>query len=242
MNFCPECGVPLNAADKTYAKQCRNGHDLEKVGLAPDEHTISTGKEMQVWQVDREGGVSKGVKRKLPETEEERQEAYKIAFARLSKFFEQQGFVAYVSDFDTLMVGKGRFTMDVKIVENNGRTAYVTSGANYNPNKAGTRESGAQIVTSRTVMKARELLRITVTGSQSLPIFVELRKNIPDPELHICKSVLFVLQQATTGGSALNSALQNTKFLSNVPPEWVPKPSEYDALFGVPPEAAGLLR
>lgn len=219
---------------------CGNGHRLAAPTVAPDEHIISSGKEMQVWQVNNEGSVSKSTKRKLPETEEERQEAYKIAFARLSKFFEQQGFVAYVSDFDTLMVGKGRFTMDVKIVENNGRIAYVTSGAGYNPNKAGTRESGAHIVTSRSVMKARDLLRITVTGSQSLPIFVELRRNIPDPELHICKSVLFVLQQATTGGSALNSALQDTKFLANVPPEWMPKPGDYDQIFSIPSEAADL--
>lgn len=197
---------------------------------------------LQVWQVDRQGSVIKKPERKLPETEEERQEAYNVAFARLSKYFEQQGFTSYVSDFGTLMVGKGRFTMDVKIVDNDGSTAYVTSGRGFNPDKAGTKESGAQVITSRTVMKARELLRITVTGTQSLPVFVELRKNIADPELHICKSVLFVLSQATENGSAMNSALKDTKFLGAVPAEWLPKPGDYDALFGVPSEVVGLLQ
>ena len=182
-----------------------------------------------------------GEARKLPTNDEEREHAYNCAFARLSKFFEQQGFESYVSDFGTLMVGKGRFTMDVKLVENDGRVAYVTSGRNYDPNKAGTKDSKATVISSRTVMQARKLLRITTTGSQSIPIFVELRKNIPDPELHICKAVLFVLQEATQSGSALNNSLRDRSFLKDVPAEWLPKPGEHDALFGIPPGTENLL-
>lgn len=212
--------------------KCNLDHPLPLEGLAgrPAAGAVEVYSERKI-----------GPARKLPTTEEEREHAYQVAFARLSKFFEKSGFESYVSDFGTLMVGKGNFTMDVKLVENDGRIAYVTSGKNYNPNKAGTKESKATVVTSRTVMQARKLLRITTTGSQSIPIFVELRKNIPDPELHICKSVLFVLQEALQSGSTLNTSLRDRTFLRDVPAEWLPKPGEYDQLFGIPSEADNLL-
>lgn len=226
MNFCPECGIKLSQANLALGK-CNLDHPLP---LDAPAKAIEVYSEKKVHEEAR----------KLPTNDEEREHAYQCAFAKLSKFFEQQGYESYVSDFGTLMVGKGRFTMDIKLVENDGRTAYVTSGRNYNPGKAGTRDSKATVVTSRTVMQARRLLRITTTGSQSVPIFVELRKSIPDPEVHICKAVLFVLQEALHPGSALNNSLHDRTFLKDVPPEWLPKAGEHDALFGLP-SAPGLL-
>ena len=219
------------SAEDNFNGRCHSGHELP--ALPPSG---STGAELQSWA----GNVSKEI-RKLPITDEEREHAYQVAFARLSKFFEQKGFETYVSDFSTLMVGKGNFALDVKLVENDGRVAYVTSGKNYNPNKAGTKDSKATVISSKTVMKSRRLLRITTTGSQSIPIFVELRKNIADPELHICKAVLFVLQEALQPGSALNTSLQDRTFLRDVPAEWLPRPGDHDSLFGIPSEAESLL-
>ena len=173
--------------------------------------------------------------RRLPETDEERAEAYISALARLEAFFKLSGYESYVSDGGTLMVGKGRFLLDAKIVPNDGRTAYVTSGPGYDPTKAGKKDSGATVITSRTVMKASNLLRITVSRQQTAnPIFVELRKNIKDPELHICRSVLFVLQDALDRKTALYATLQDVRHLKDVPPEWLPKPGDYDELFGLP--------
>lgn len=180
--------------------------------------------------------------RKLPENDEERAAAYISALARLEAFFRLSGYESYVSEGGTLMVGKGRFLLDAKIVPNDGRTAYVTSGPGYDPTKAGKKESGATVITSRTMMKASNLLRITVSSAQTAnPIFVELRKNIADPELHICKSVLFVLQDALDKKTALYATLQDVRHLKDVPPEWLPKPGDWDELFGQAEDAPILL-
>lgn len=180
--------------------------------------------------------------RKLPATDEERAEAYFRALARLVEFFTRNGYEAYVSEGGTLMVGKGKFLLDAKIVPNDGRTAYVTSGPGYNPDKAGKKDSGATVITSRTVMKASNLLRVTVSSRQTAnPIFVELRKNISDPELHICKSVLFVLQEALDKSTAIGASIRDVSSLKDVPPEWLPRPCDYDQLFGVPTDSNFLL-
>jgi hypothetical protein len=138
------------------------------------------------------------------------------------------------------MVSKGQFTMDAKIVDNNGSTAYVTSGPSYNPAKAGTKESKATVITSRTLMKARRLLRIMVGRNQSVPIFVELRKNIIDPEVHILKAVIGTVQEALDPNHALAREIGSMKALKDVPTDWLPKPGEYEELFGTG-ESANLL-
>lgn len=225
MNYCPECGVKLSDDDR------KSGCCSKLHGLAP---VVDVARRMDV-------GPPRGV-RKLPENDEERAEAYISALARLESFFKLSGYQSYVSEGGTLMVGKGRFLLDAKIVPNDGRTAYVTSGPGYNPLKAGTKDSGATVITSRTVMKASNLLRITVSSAQTAnPVFVELRKNIQDPELHICKSVLFVLQDALDKKTALYATLQDVRHLRDVPPEWLPKPGDWDELFGLPADAHILL-
>jgi hypothetical protein len=178
----------------------------------------------------------------LPETDEERAEAYFSALGRLEHFFKAAGYDSYVSEGGTLMVGKGAFLLDAKIVPNDGRTAYVTSGPKYDPTKAGKKGSGAVVITSRTIMKASTLLRVTVSCRQTAnPIFVELRKNIQDPELHICKAVLFILQDALDKKTALGATIRDVSALKDVPPEWLPRPGDYDALFAIPPDEALLL-
>jgi hypothetical protein len=180
--------------------------------------------------------------RKLPTNDEERAEAYFSALARLEAFFKTQGFESYVSDGGTLMVGKGSFLLDAKIVPNDGRTAYVTSGPKYDPTKAGKKDSGATVITSRTVMKASNLLRVTVSSRMTgRPIFVELRKNIADPEAHICKSVLFVLQDALNSRSVLGREIRDVSALKDVPAEWMPRPGDYDQLFGLPQDEIPML-
>jgi len=226
MNFCHECGTKLTETENERG-YCQNGHSLSMAVAVAERMDVGPAKPS----------------RKLPETDEERAQAYIDALARLEAFFKLSGYESYVSEGGTLMVGKGRFLLDAKIVPNDGRTAYVTSGPKYDPTKAGKKDSGATVVTSRTLMKASNLLRVTVSGNQTAnPIFVELRKNIADPELHICKSVLFVLQEALDNKTALYATLKDVSHLKDVPPEWLPKPGDYDELFGLPGSETPLLK
>lgn len=181
-------------------------------------------------------------KRKLPENDEERAQAYMDALAVMEQFFKTNGFESYVSEGGTLMVGKGPFLLDAKIVPNDGRTAYVTSGPKYDPTKAGKKDSGATVISSRTLMKASTLLRVSVSNRMSAkPIFVELRKNIKDPLAHICKSIMFVLQDSLGPHTALGREIRDVSALKDVPPEWLPKPGDYDALFGLPQDEMPML-
>lgn len=219
--------MPLSNADKVYAKECRVGHNLEKY-LSPPSPT----QELVVLSKQEVGPYKKA--RLLPTTDDEREAAYISALDNMSKFFIAKGFESYVSDSGALMVGKGNFLLDAKVTENDGRTAYVTSSPTYNPLKAGTRESKATIITTRTLMKARRILRVAVNGgAQTVPIFIELRKNIQDPELHICKSIMFVLETAMDQSTSLGKNIRDRTFMKDVPAEWLPSPGDYDALFGI---------
>ena len=210
VKFCPECGAYLTNEEKERSR-CSNGHSLSLSVVLASEHRPDPTKNQ----------------RKLPETEEERAAAYMSALARLERFLTSKGFTSYVSEGGTLMVGRGKFLFDAKIVPNDGRQAYVTSNANYRPDKAGTRESGATIITTRSVMQASVLLRVTATSLQTgKPVYLELRKNIPDPEALICKTVLGILEEALRAGSQLHGELNSTAALRDVPPEWLPSPDD----------------
>lgn len=224
LDYCDKCGTRFTKK-VNFCQQC--GNKIEDLAIAPASYV----------------GVGPAKpSRKLPENDEERAQAYFDALAVMEQFFKANGFESYVSEGGTLMVGKGSFLLDAKIVPNDGRTAYVTSGPKYDPTKAGKKGSGATIITSRTVMKASTLLRITAAGKMcGRPIFVELRKNIQDPLVHICKSILFVLQDAIDPHSALGREIRDVSALKDVPSEWLPKPGDYDALFGIPQDEMPLL-
>lgn len=159
-------------------------------------------------------------KRKLPTTPEERVEAYHLAMQDLSALFKASGCQILNEGDLALTIFKRSLTMDIKVMENKNIVG-VTSGLHYDPTKAGTKESGATITKGRDLLKSRHLLRVTVSGIQSLPTFFELRQNIEDPELHICKAVMFVLQLAIDRNSALYKELSSTKCLQDVPSEWL---------------------
>lgn len=217
MNYCPECGAKLSEKEK-YENRCL-------ACAKPTELAI-------VGKTDVSLALSR---RKLPTNDEERAEAYFRALSLLELFFRSQGFDSYAPDNGTLMVGKGLFLLDVKIVPNDGRTAYVTSGPKYNPTKAGKKDSGATVITTRTVMKASNLLRVSVSDKMSAsPVFVELRKNIPDPLVHICQAVMAVFQESLNPNSGIGREIRDVSVLKDVPPEWLPGPGQYDELFGIP--------
>ena len=180
------------------------------------------------------------VKRALPATRNDRLQAYGAALRRLEDIFKVLGFevvTASCPEHASLMVQAGAMHMSIKIGENKGNIAYVTSGMNYDPTLAGRRGSNASIHTSRTEMKARDLMQIVVTGVQSVPIFVELRQSIPDPELHICKMAMFVLDQAASKDSRVGRIMRDTSVLKNIPTEWLPKPGDAERLFGTAEES-----
>lgn len=225
MNFCSECGTKLTDGERSLMRCC-NGHSLSTAVEIVGSTEIGPVKPT----------------RKLPTNDEERAAAYCEALTVMEAFFKKNGFESYVSDGGTLMVGRGPFLLDAKIVPNDGRTAYVTSGPGYNPTKAGTKESGATVITSRTLMKASTLLRVSVTNRMSAkPVFVELRKNIQDPLAHICKSIMFVLQDALDPHTSIGREIRDVSALKDVPPEWLPKPGDHDLLFGLPQEDMPML-
>jgi hypothetical protein len=145
------------------------------------------------------------------------------AFYKLAHFFKTVGCgVAYEGD-RVITATKGMMVLDFRVMENK-NIAHVTSGPKYRPDKAGTKESGAIINKGRDYMKSRNLLRITITGQQSIPVFLELRKNLPDPEHSICQAVLLVLRLAMEKESDLRKQLLSTEHMKDVPQEWLPSP------------------
>lgn len=219
MKFCPECGVRLTEAEKAQSR-CSNGHSLSLSVVLASETARGEDKSS----------------RKLPENDEERAAVYESALARLEQFLSSKGFTTCVSEGNTLRIERGRFLFDAKIVPNDGRQAYVTSSPDYRPEKAGTKESRATVVTTRSVIQARSLLRITATTLQTgKPIYLELRKNIPDPETVICKTVLNTLMEALEAGRRLRAELSSTAALRDVPPEWLPAPDDENMKIGAAP-------
>lgn len=203
MNFCSECGIELNPSGNPG--YCPAGHKLPTEALPALDVAVRQD-------------------RKLPTTREERVAAYSNAIKRLAEIFRRFGFFVMNESAFACTAEKGPLVIDFKTEDNTGRIAYVTSSAAYNPEKAGKNESGATIQKGRKLFTSRDLLRVTVAGKQSIPIFLELRQNIADPELHICKGVMFVLRLALDRDSALHKALRNVDFLKDVPKEWLPAP------------------
>lgn len=159
----------------------------------------------------------------LPAAVEEKH-PFDTAFDKLAQFFQtMECNVLYDPNTRALTMSKGSLILDCKVMENR-NVVHVTSSRDYNPEKAGTKESRAKITNARSELKARHVMRVVVTGKQSVPIFVELRKNLLDPERSIIQGVMFVLQSALDRNSTLHQTLIDGKFLEDVPKEWLPDP------------------
>lgn len=182
--------------------------------------------------------------RKLPTCREERIEAYNSAIKRIAAFLRDGlNFNVMVLDTGAFAAEKKLFGIELKLEDNQagGRMAYVTSNPEFDPTKEISKDNRPGIVTKgrawqRSQLHSRDLLRVTITGTQSLAVFVELRQGIPDPEKHIIKSVMFILQNATDQDSDMNRQLRDTSFLKDVPSNWLPKDGD-ELEF---PEIAGL--
>lgn len=182
--------------------------------------------------------------RNLPTCREERIEAYHAAIKRIAAFLRDgMKFTVMVMEDGAFMAEKKRFGIELKLEDNQvgGRMAYVTSNPDFDPTKEISKDNRPGIVKKgrawqRSQLHSRDLLRVTVTGTQSLVVYVELRQSIPDPEKHIIKSVLFIMQNAADQDSEMNRQLRDTSFLKDVPPAWLPKDGD-ELEF---PELAGL--
>jgi hypothetical protein len=182
--------------------------------------------------------------RKLPTCREERIGAYCSAIRRLGAFLEEGfKFNTLAAEDGSLVTERKRFSIELKLEDNQagGRMAYVTSNPDFDPTKEISKTNRPGIVKKgrawqRSQLHSRDLLRVTVTGTQSLVVYVELRQNIKDPEQHIIKSVMFIIQNASDENSEMNRQLKDTSFLKDVPAEWLPTHDD-ELQF---PEIAGL--
>ena len=172
--------------------------------------------------------------RKLPTCREERIEAYHSALRRFGAFLRDGlKFTVMVMEDGAMMAEKKRFGIELKLEDNQagGQMAYVTSNPDFDPskeigkdNRPGTVKKGR--AWQRSQLRSRDLLRVVVTGTQSLAVYVELRQNIADPERHIIKAAMFILQNALDGASEMNQQLRDVSFLKDVPSEWLPTPGD----------------
>ena len=207
-------------------------------------------KALTVWVGDSEGNLiqrpaseimAPNPRRQLPRNREERRMAYGAALRDLQELLSRGGFhtmceVDQSEEHPSLSVSRGRFSMLLKVMENTGtNVAYVTSNVNYDPSKAGTPESKATIRTGRDLFASKEILQVTVTGQCSVTTFVELpQQGLPDPQLHIVKSVFFIMHEASRQDSALAQAMRHIARIPGCPSEWLPpETTEAERMLGI---------
>ncbi len=155
-----------------------------------------------------------------PASDTERLCAYQDGVRRCIELMTGIGFVCLESSSAGATLEDKSLIIDFSVVENKNYVV-VTSSEDYDPLKAGEKESKATVKSFKSEIGTQYCFRVIAGFNQSVPILVPLSKSIDDPSGYILKSLLAVLSSLSDQNSALKRAISSTDHLKDVPREWL---------------------
>ena len=167
-------------------------------------------KEITIWIGTEDGLVASNQAVQPTDKKATRIQGFYRGIKKVTDYLSANGFSVVTSSTLSTTVSLKKLLIDFKVTKPQ-NVAYITSGPNYRPDKAGTKESNATVHMLDEEMDTNKFaLEINVAGNMGSwpPIFVPLDRE--DSERQICLAVVNVLRQVADTNPKLKEWLSQS--------------------------------